>query len=142
MKGLTLSIKEQARLNIMNEVLERRLAVSEAAELMGVSERHAWRLLAAYRREGAAALTHGNRGRSPANATSTAIRAQVATLATERYRGVNHTHLTELLEDREGIVLSRSTVRRLMVLRGLSSPWGRRRPHHRCRRLPHQVQKG
>ena len=37
---------------------------------MGVSPRHTRRLLAAYRRDGAAALAHGNReGRRPANAT-------------------------------------------------------------------------
>lgn len=134
MKGLTLTIKEQARLSIMNEVLERRLAVSEAAELMGVSQRHTWRLLAAYRREGASAFAHGNRGRSPANATSAAIQQQVVTLAGERYQGVNHSHLAELLEEREGIALSRSTVRRLLALRGLASPWRRRHPRHRYRR--------
>lgn len=134
MKGLTLTTKEQTRLSLMNEVLERRLTVTKAAELIGVSERHAWRLLAAYRKEGAPAFAHGNRGRQPANAISALVREQVITLAGERYRGVNHSHLTELLEEREGIVLSRSTVRRLMVLRGLSSPWRRRHPHHRYRR--------
>lgn len=134
MKGLTLTTKEQNRLSIMNAVLERRLAVTEAAQLIGVSERHTWRLLAAYRKEGASALAHGNRGRSPANTTSPVVQAQVVALAEERYQGVNHTHLTELLEEREGIMLSRSTVRRLMALRGLSSPWRRRRPRHRYRR--------
>lgn len=118
----------------MNAVLERRLAITEAAQLVGVSERHTWRLLAAYRKEGASALAHGNRGRSPANATSAVVQEQVVSLAKERYQGVNHTHLTELLEEREGIILSRSTVRRIMALRGLSSPWCRRRPRHRYRR--------
>jgi transposase len=134
MKGLTLTTKEQTRLGIMNEVLEKRFTVNEAAELIGVSERHAWRLLAAYRKEGASAFVHGNRGRPPANATCTSIREQVITLASECYQGVNYSHLTELLEEREGIVLSRSTVRRFMLLRGLSSPWGRLRRRHRYRR--------
>ena len=132
MKGLTLTTKEQTRLGIMNEVLERRLIVAEAAELMGVSQRHTWRLLADYRKEGGSALAHGNRGRSPANATSALVREQLVSLAGGRYQGVNHSHLTELLEEREGIALSRSTVRRLLALRGLSSPWRRRR-------LPRQV---
>lgn len=134
MKGLTLTTKEQTRLQILNGLLERHWSMRETAEVLGVSERHGWRLLAAYRKEGAAALAHGNRGRSPANATSPVVQAQVVALAKERYQGVNHTHLTELLEEREGIILSRSTVRRLMALRGLSSPWRRRRPRHRYRR--------
>ncbi len=94
----------------------------------------AWRLLAAYRKEGATALAHGNRGRVPSNATPTATRQQVVATAQERYSGINHNHLAELLAEREGIVLSRSTVRRLLVGAGLPSPRYRRPPRHRCRR--------
>ena len=101
---------------------------------MGVSERHGWRILAAYRKEGAAALAHGNRGRAPANVTPLAIRQQVVAMAKERYSGVNHTHLTELLAEREGITLSRSTMRRLLVDAGLSSPRRSRSHRHRYRR--------
>ncbi len=69
MKGLTLSAKEQNRLQVLNGLLSGQWCVSEAAQVMGVSERHEWRLLAAYRKEGAAALVHKNRGRIPSNAT-------------------------------------------------------------------------
>ena len=120
MKGLTLTTKEQTRLWIMNGVLERQWAVSEAAQLLGASERHTWRLLAAYREEGAAALAHGNRGRLPSNTTTATVKTQVVALARERYLGVNHTHFTELLAEREGILLSRSTVRRLLTGAGLT----------------------
>ena len=55
MKGLTLTYKEQAKMQVLNRVIGAKVNVSKAAVLMGVSERHTWRLLAAYRREGAAA---------------------------------------------------------------------------------------
>jgi len=134
MKGLTLNAKEQARLQILNAVLEGRWSMGEAAEVLVVSERHAWRILAAYRKEGAAALAHGNRGRLPWNATPASMGQQVMAMAQGRYSGVNHTHLSELLAEREGIVLSRSTVRRLLMGTGLPSPRYRRPPRHRCRR--------
>jgi len=101
---------------------------------MGVSERQGWRILAAYRKEGAAALAHGNRGRTPANVTSPVFCQQVVTLTKERYCGVNHTHLTELLEEREGITLSRSTLRRLLTRAGMPSPRRGRSLRHRYRR--------
>lgn len=126
--------REQTRLCIMNGVLERQWAVAEAAQLLGVSERHAWRLLAAYRKEGAAAIAHGNRNRLPSNSTSPEVQAHVIELARERYLGFNHTHFTELLAEREGISLSRSTVRRLLTCIGLTSPRHRRPPCHRYRR--------
>ena len=134
MKGLTLTTKEQTRLCIMNAVLQRQWTVAEAGQLLGVSERHTWRLLAAYREEGAAALAHGNRDRLPSNATSAMVKAQVIALARERYVGVNHTHFTELLAEREGIQLSRSTVRRLLMRAGLLSARHRQPPCHRYRR--------
>jgi len=134
MKGLTLTAKEQNRLQILNGVLERHWSMQEAAPLLGVSERQGWRLLAAYRREGAQGLAHKNRGRVPPNATPDSIQRRVVSLAQECYQRVNHTHLTELLAEREGLVLSRSTVRRILGQARLSSPRQRRPPQHRCRR--------
>ncbi len=134
MKGLTLSTKEQNRLQILNGVLERHWSMREASPLLGVSERQGWRLLAAYRKEGARGLVHKNRGRVPPNATPEAIQQRVVALTQERYLGINHTQLTELLAEREGLMLSRPTVRRLLVRAGLSSPRHRRPPQHRCRR--------
>ena len=54
MKGLTLNTKEQARLQVLSAVLEERRLMGEAAEVLGLSESDAWRILAAYRKEGAA----------------------------------------------------------------------------------------
>ena len=134
MKGLTLTTKEQNRLQTLNGVLERHWHMREAAKVMGVSERQGWRILTAYRKEGAAALAHGNRGRTPTNATPLAIQQQVVAMAKERYSGVNHTHLAELLAEREGITLSRSTLRRLLTGAGMPSPRRGKSPRHRYRR--------
>lgn len=134
MGGLTLTQEEQARLKVLNCILEHQMEVGEAAYVLGLSERHTWRILAAYRRDGAASLAHGNRGRQPANATSEAIRRQVLTFATTSYQGFNHTHLTEILAEREGLALSRSSVRRILLDGGIKSPRNRRPPRHRMRR--------
>ena len=134
MKHVTLNQLEQTRLHVLNSVLEHQLPVAQAAEILGVRERHAWRLLAAYRREGATALAHGNRGRKPRNAVADDEAAAVVRLASATYAGANHTHLTELLRDREGIDLSRPTVRRILTRAGISSPRHRRPPKHRVRR--------
>ena len=69
--------------------------MGKAAPLLGVSERQGWRLLAAYRKEGARGLVHKNRGRVPPNATPEAIQQRVVALTQERYLGINHTQLTE-----------------------------------------------
>jgi transposase len=134
MRGLTLTEQEQGRLQVLNLVLEGGMGVKEAAGILGLSERHTWRIVGAYWREGALALAHGNRGRQPANRISEATRQQVIALARTRYAGFNHTHLTELLAERDGMTLARSTVRSILVGAGLPSPRRRRPPRHRCRR--------
>ena len=100
----------------------------------GVSPRHTRRILAAYREKGASAVAHGHRGRRPTNATPDAVATAVVRLARTRYAGANHTHLSELLSEREGIDIGRITLRRILVNAGLSSPRRRRPPKHRVRR--------
>ena len=126
--------KEQGRLQILNSLLTEQITTVQAATLIGVSARHARRLLAAYREEGAVALAHGNRGRRPANATPDGVAADVVRLARTRYSGANHSHLSELLSEREGIDMGRTTLRRVLVGAGLESPRRRRPPKHRIRR--------
>ena len=132
--------KEQTRIQVLNGVLEYQLPIAQAAEVIGVSERHTKRLLAVYRKDGAAALAHGNRGRRPHNAVPEASVAAVVKLASNGYAGANHTHLTELPREPEGIDLSRPTVRRILVKAGIGSPRSRRSQQHRFqrRRMPQE----
>ena len=126
--------QEQARLQVLNNLLAGYMTTEQAATLMGVSARHTRRILAAYREDGAAALAHGNRGRRPANATPNALATDVIRLARSRYAGVNHTHLSELLREREGIDIGRDTLRKILTNAGVNSPRRRRPPKHRVRR--------
>ena len=128
MRGLTLTTKEQSRIQVLNGVIEGKVTVVQSAKLMGVSERHAWRLLAAYREEGVAAVAHGNRGRKPSTTTCPSTQQRVMELAKGPYAGLNHTHLTEMLAEREGVALSRSTVRWVLLAGGVPSPHRRRAP--------------
>jgi len=106
----------------------------EAVEVLGLCLRHVRRLVAAYRKEGAAALAHGNRGRKPSHAVGAGMKRQVLKLAQSTYQGCNNQHFTELLAEREGITLSRSSVRRILLEAGIRSPRRRRAAKHRSRR--------
>ena len=122
--------REQARLQVLNSLLAEHMTIEQASTLMGVSIRHTWRILAAYRKDGAAALAHGHRGRRAPNTISEATKAAVLHLARTRYAGTNHTHMSELLREHEGIDIARGSRRRLLVSAGENSPRGRRPPKH------------
>jgi transposase len=129
-----LNEKEQKKLGVLNLVISGKIKQKQAAEVLGLSVRHTKRLVAAYRREGVVALAHGNRGRRPAHALSQQIKDKVTELARSKYKGFNFSHFTESLEEREGTRLSRSSVRRILLNSGLSSPRKRKAPRHRSRR--------
>src|SRR6266571_5954977 len=131
---ITLNTQEQKRAMVLNRIQAGQLSVAEGAEVLDLSGRHMRRILAAYEKEGPAALAHGNRGRQPAHRISEAMRAQVVDLARTTYQGCNQQHLRDLLHEREGITLSRSSVRRIMEQAGLAPPRSHKRRIHRRRR--------
>ncbi len=128
-----MSVTEQKRAWVLNRVLAGEWTQGEAAASLGLSARQVRRLRAAYAEEGVAALIHGNRGRQPAHTLAASVRERVVELATGKYAGFNHQHLTEKLAE-EGLGLGRTTVRRIRVAAGVSSPRPRRAPIHRTRR--------
>ena len=67
METLTLTQKEQARLQVLNSLLAEHMTLDQAATLMGVSARHTRRILAAYRREGAACVSSAHLGQLMGN---------------------------------------------------------------------------
>jgi transposase len=131
---VTLSQREQQRLRVIMEVDAGRWSAEQASEVLGLSVRHVWRLKAGYRKEGAAAFMHGNRGRPSPGRIGEDVRSRVMELMIGPYAGCNDHHLSELLALREGIVLSRKTVERIRCETGLKSARRRRPPRHRQRR--------
>jgi transposase len=139
--NVTLNDEEQKRLEVLNLAISNKLSRKQAASILDLSLRHTKRLIAAYRKEGVAALAHGNRGKKPYHALDESVKIKVMELANTRYAGFNFSHFTELLEEREGTKLSRSTVRRILLEGGLRSPKRRKAPKHRSRR-PRYPQEG
>ncbi len=126
--------REQQRAQVLTRLLVGDVSTTEAALLLGLSERQVFRLRAGYERDGPAALVHGNRGRPSSRHLDPDLAARIVELATTTYKGVNDCHLAELLAEHEGIVTSRSSLRRLLRAAGQASPRRRRAPRHRSRR--------
>ena len=133
-ESVTLNAREQQRSEVVGRWLAGILTTGEAVVLLGCSERTAWRLRAAMLRDGAAGLVHGNRGRPSGRRLPAEVADRIVELATEEYRGFNDTHLAEMLAEEEGIVIARSSLRRLLRERGIASPRQRRAPQYRSRR--------
>lgn len=133
-RRVTLTVKEQKRLKVITEMEAGRMTGREGAEMLGLSLRQVRRLIAVYRKEGAAGLAHGNRGRPSPRRTPEEVRGYILKLAREVYHDYNDTHFAEKLAEQHNLYVSRSTVRRLRRSIGQGSPRKRRAPRHRSRR--------
>src|ERR1700675_2679059 len=137
---LVLTMKEQGRVEVIERVFRREMTMAEAALVLGVTERQSYRIKAKIREEGGRGVLHGNRGRPCRWKVSEKTERKVIELARGKYRGFNDHHLTEKLEQEEGIKLSREKVRRLLRAKGISSPRERRAPKHRSRRVRREAE--
>jgi len=122
------------RYELLQRVLAGQLTLAAAASVLAVSYRHAKRLKRKVTQGGLEALAHGNCGRAPSNQRADEMRRRVLALSAQRYGDFNDTHFTEMLAEREGITLSRETVRRWRRQAGPAPKRPRRAPQHRRRR--------
>ncbi len=133
-RSSAVDLKGKKRDSVVRDLDAHRLTAVEAAQSLGITERQVWRLLAAFRREGADAVVHGDRGRMPIQTLSPEIRQRIRELAQTKYLGFNQTHFTEKLQNVEKICVSRPTVWRILKEAGIRSPQRHRRAKYRTRR--------
>lgn len=118
---LRVSQRELHRLHVVRLTLEGRESVGKGAKLLGISARQMKRLRRKMRVGGVGGLVHGNRGKPAWNKTRSEALRKVRQLARGCYQGLNDTHFTEKLKEKEKINLSRSTVRRVLRAGGIAA---------------------
>jgi transposase len=118
---ITLTTAEQRRHIVLNHLEAGALVNAEAARLLDLSVRQLQRMKAAYADLGAAARSHGNRGRRPAHALDPELARKVVELVSTTYAGFNRQHLTEVLIEEHGLVISRPSVHRILTASGVTA---------------------
>jgi transposase len=110
----------------MQRVYRSELTVIQAAQILGISERHCYRLKAQVIQDGARAVVHDNRGRPCARKIKERIVEWIVALANGKYKDFNDHHLAENLQEQEKIKLSREKLRQILRSHGIASPRNRR----------------
>ena len=78
-------MKEVDRLEVIREVVGRRLRQRQAGERLRLCVRQVKRLVRRYRELGARGLISGHRGRQASNAIAPQVRAEILAVVRERY---------------------------------------------------------
>lgn len=122
--------RELMRLHVIHKVLQGELTQRKAADLTSLSERQIRRIVKRIQQEGDSGIGHRSRGRQSLRKTSKRLRERIIELYRQRYEGFGPTLTAEKLFEREGIVVSKETVRTVLTEAG---DWqvGRERRRHR-----------
>jgi hypothetical protein len=110
---------ELRRLEVLRDLDQRRLTTEAAAQLLRLERRQVFRLLKAYRIEGAAGLISKRRGGPGNRRKPEALRTEVLAIVRERYWDFGPSLAAEKLREVHGITLGRETLRLWMVEAGL-----------------------
>ena len=135
MKGdITMSQKEIQRVRVLEQVMSGSLKLIEATGYLGISYRQAKRLKLKYRESGPVGILHGNRGRIPSNVLDADTKKLILEFSAGEYADFNDTHFVEMLQEKEGILISRESVRKIRRANGQEAKRKRRAVKHRSRR--------
>jgi transposase len=121
----------------MEMVKRKKLTLKAASQEMQVSYRQGKRIYKRYLEGGGAALAHGNKGKKPYNKTDKALLERALERYKEIYNDFGPTLAAEKLKERDGIVISVSSLRRGLIKAGLWEP-SQDSVEYRSRRQPRE----
>ena len=133
---LLMSDRELRRLEVLRDLERRRLTPAAAGQLLGLERRQVFRLLKAYRLEGATGLISKRRGRPSNRGKPEELRNKALAIIREQYWDFGPTLAAEKLREVHEIAVSRETLRLWMIEAGIWADRKQRRrrvhqPRHR-----------
>lgn len=126
-----MSQKELDKYDVIRRAIRREITVVKAGELLGLSDRHIYRLKVRVKERGAQGLIHANRGKPSNHRLPDKERQKIATLLLHHYPDFKPTHAKEKLEEKHGINRDPKTIRQIMTEEELWKPKKRRKADYR-----------
>lgn len=130
---IAMSERDLQRIEILSKVIAGRMTMVSAAHVLDLSTRQVRRLLERISTGGAASIRHKAIGRPSNNRISDGVRDYAMAIVRERYADFGPTLAAEKLAERDGLTVSRETVRRWMAEAGLWLSRKQRRTFHQPR---------
>lgn len=128
---ITMIEAELHRETIVEQAIAKRITQKEGAARLQTSERNFRRILFRYRQNGDLGLVSNHRGKPSNHRLEDDKRQTIVEMMTDpKYSGFGPTLLNEKLEECQGIVVSRETVRQLMIEEGRHHPRVKKKQVH------------
>ena len=142
MKKVELTMDKQKQYEIIKALYEGRINKVRAVVKLGITRRHVNRLLAKYAQVGKEAFIHGNTGRRPTHAFSNAQKMEIVALYNKKYFDANFVHASQLMAQHDGINVSSSALRKILLAEDILSPRAQRSTRKKLQQRLRAKQKG
>jgi hypothetical protein len=130
---LVMSQREVNRLYVIRQSIDRTITQSQAAEILGLTDRQVRRIARTVRLEGDAGICHKSRGKRSHNRIADKIRDRAVTLCRNTYKEFGPTHASEKLLTVHKIKVSDETLRGWFQAEQIPYKGRKKRPHRQWR---------
>ncbi len=131
---MILTKEEKNRIEIIQALIEGKIDVEDAANLLALSQRQVYRLLAKVEQGDISNALHGNKQRRSPNKIADLFWDNILILVKQHYQGINDRHLQEILKREHRIEVGRESLRKKLRSEGLAPNRKRRNKKYRQRR--------
>lgn len=122
MKGIEFTDMDIKKLLVIQSVIDGKKTGKQASEKLNLSERQIWRLVEKVRNNGNEGIKHGNCFNRKPRFITEDFKDKIKSLKlSDDYCDANFTHFQELLEERENIKISYSSVYKILTEKGIKS---------------------
>lgn len=122
MKGIEFTDMDIEKLIVIQSVIDGKKTGKQASEKLNLSERQIWRLVAKVKNGGNKGIKHGNCFNHSPRFITEDFKDKIKNLKLSNdYCDANFTHFKELLEERENIKISYSSLYKILTEKGIKS---------------------
>lgn len=122
MKGINFTDMDIKKLIVIQEVIDGKKTGKQASDKLNLSERQIWRIVANVKNKGAVGIKHGNCFTQKPHFITDEFKKKIMDLKlSENYCDTNFTHFKELLEERENIKISYTSLYKILTENGIKS---------------------
>lgn len=122
MEGVKFTEMEIEKLIVIQSVIDGKRTGKEASDKLNLSERQIWRLVKKVKENGIAGIKHGNSFIKKPRFLTNQLKEHIINLKlSDNYCDTNFTHFKELLEERENIKLSYTSLYKILSEYGIKS---------------------
>ena len=122
MKGINFTDMDIKKLIVIQEVIDGKKTGKQASDKLDLSERQIWRIVANVKNKGNIGIKHGNCFNKKPRFITDEFKKKIKDLKlSEDYCDTNFTHFQELLEERENIKISYTSLYKILTENGIKS---------------------